>query len=51
MIKVIFHTLRNCSYRKKFAHSGSKFFPLIEVPILKKGRNCKEALPDKVVSL
>ena len=29
MIKVIFHTLRNCL-------SGSEFFPLREVPILKR---------------
>ena len=31
-----FHTIRNCSYRKEFAPSGSKFFPLREVPILKR---------------
>ena len=37
-IKVIFHTIhvRNCSLRKEFAPSGSKFFPLREVPILKR---------------
>ena len=32
VIKVIFHTMRNCS----FAPSGSKFFPLREVPFLKR---------------
>ena len=37
VVKVIFHTLRNCSHRKEFAPSGSKFFPLREVPILKRG--------------
>ena len=37
--KVIFHTIRYCSYRKEFAPSGSKFFPLRVVPILKKGTN------------
>ena len=36
MVKVIFHTIRNCSYRKEFAPSGSKLFPLREVPILKR---------------
>ena len=36
VVKVIFHTLRNCSYKKKFVPSGSKFFPLREVPILKR---------------
>ena len=36
MVKVIFHTIRNFSKRKEFAPSGSKFFPLREVPILKK---------------
>ena len=35
MVKVIFHTIWNCSSRKGFAPSGSKFFPLREVPILK----------------
>ena len=35
VIKVIFHTIRNCLLRKEFAPSGSKFFPLREVPILK----------------
>ena len=35
MDKVIFHTIRNCLERKEFAPSGSKFFPLREVPILK----------------
>ena len=35
-IKVIFHIIMNCSQRKEFAPSGSKFFPLREVPILKR---------------
>ena len=35
-IKVIYHTIRNCSYRKEFAPSGNKFFPLREVPFLKR---------------
>ena len=35
VIKVISHTLWNCSYRKDFAPSVSKFFPLREVTILK----------------
>ena len=34
VIKVIFNTIRNFSLRKEFAPSGSKFFPLGEVPIL-----------------
>ena len=36
VVKVLFHTLRNCSLRKEFAPSGSKFFPLREVSILKR---------------
>ena len=36
MVKVIFHAIRNCSKRKEFDPSGIKFFPLREVPILKK---------------
>ena len=36
VVKVIFHTIRNCSLRKEFAPSGSKFFPLRVVPILKR---------------
>ena len=36
MVKVLFHTIRNCSYRKEFAPSVSKFFPLREVPVLKR---------------
>ena len=36
MVKVIYHTTKNCSERKEFAPSGSKFFPLREVPILKR---------------
>ena len=37
VVKVIFHTLRNSSKKKEFAPSGGKFFPLREVPILKRG--------------
>ena len=33
VIKVIFHTITNCSLRKEFAPSGSIFFPLREVSI------------------
>ena len=36
MIRVIFYTKRNFSLRKEFAPSGRKFFPLREVPILKR---------------
>ena len=36
MVKVIYHTIRNCSLRKEFAPSVSKFFLLIEVPTLKR---------------
>ena len=44
VVKVIFHTIRNCSKRKEFAPYGrkefapygSKFYPLREVPILKR---------------
>ena len=36
MIKVIYHSIRDRSLRKTFAPSGSKFFPLREVPILKR---------------
>ena len=36
MVKVIFHTIRNCSQRKAFASRGSKFFPLGGVAILKR---------------
>ena len=36
VIKVIFHSIRNCSKRKEFVPSGIKFFLLIEVPILKR---------------
>ena len=36
MVKVIYHTIRNSSKRKKFAPSGSKFFTLREVRILKR---------------
>ena len=37
MVIVIFHTIRNCSLKKEFAPSGTKFFPLREFPILKRG--------------
>ena len=54
MVNVIFHTVRNCSKRKEFAPSGSKFVPLREVPIVKKdaieGRKRTEQL-DPVVFL
>ena len=36
VIKVIFHTIRNCSLRNEFAPSGNKFFPFREVPTLKR---------------
>ena len=36
VVKMIFHTLSNWSKRKEFPPSGSKFFPLREVPILKR---------------
>ena len=36
MVKVVFHAIRNCSLRKEFAPSGSKFFPIREVPIMKR---------------
>ena len=36
VIKETYHTIRNCSQRKELAPSGSKFFPLREVPILKR---------------
>ena len=36
VVKVSFHTIRNFSLRKEFAPSGSKFFPLRVVPILKR---------------
>ena len=35
VLKVILHVIRNCSLRKEFAPSGSKFFPFREVPIMK----------------
>ena len=50
VIKVIFHTIRNCSLRKECAPSGSKFFPLREVPVWKE-RNRRESLLGSVVSL
>ena len=37
VVKVIYQTIRNCSLRKKFSRSVSKFFPLRAVPILKRG--------------
>ena len=36
MVKVIFHTIWNCSKRKEVIPSGSKFFLLRDVPIFKK---------------
>ena len=36
VVKVIFHMIRNCSERKEFSPSGRKFFPLREVPNLKR---------------
>ena len=51
MVKVLFHTIRYCSLRKEFAPSGSKFFPLREVPIFKKGHNRRGSLQDPIVSL
>ena len=36
MVKRILPTIGNCSLRKEFAPSGSKIFPLREVPILKR---------------
>ena len=47
MVKVIFHAIRNCSKRKEFAPSGSIFFPLREVLIMK--RDEIESLFDPVV--
>ena len=37
VVKVIFHTIKNCSYRKDFAPYESKFFPLRDVLIWKRG--------------
>ena len=45
VVKVVFHHLRNCSKRKEFASSGSKFSHF------EKGHNCRESLLDTVVSL
>ena len=36
MVKVIFHAIGNCTLRKEFAPSGNKFFPLKEVPVMKR---------------
>ena len=36
MVKVIFHAIRNFSLRNEFAPSESKFFPLREVPIMRR---------------
>ena len=36
VVKVISQTRRNCSKKKEFNPSASKFFPLREVPILKR---------------
>ena len=53
MVKVIFHTIKNYSKRKEFAPSGSgsKFFPLTEVPILKRDTKEENILLAPVVSL
>ena len=52
MVKVIFHTFRNCSYSiEEFAASGSNFFSLKRSSHFEKGRNCRESLLDTVVSL
>ena len=44
MINMIFNAIKNCFLKKEFAPSGSKFFPLREVPIMKKdaieGNHC-----------
>ena len=44
VVKVVFHAIRNCSLRKEFAPSGSKFFPIREVSIMKRdateGNHC-----------
>ena len=50
MVKVIFHAIRNSSKRQEFAPSGSKFFPLGDVPIMKRNA-IEESLLDPVVSL
>ena len=49
VVKVIFHLIRNCSKRKEFALSGSKFFPLREVPTLKRDA-IRETLLGPVIS-
>ena len=36
MVKVIFHAIKICPQRNEFAPSGSKFFSLREVPIMKR---------------
>ena len=36
VVKVIFYIIRNCSKKIEFAPSGSKFFPLREILILKR---------------
>ena len=36
VVKVIYHAIRNFFKRKEFAPFGSKFFPLIEYPIMKR---------------
>ena len=50
MVKVISYTIRNCSIRKEFAPSGSKFFLLREVSIWKGGQlkrvtACSSSIP------
>ena len=36
VVEVIFHLIKKCSLMKEFASSGSIFFPLREVPTLKR---------------
>ena len=51
MVKVIFHSIRNYSLRKDFAPSGSEYFPLREVLILKRDTIDEKSLLDQEVSL
>ena len=37
VVKLIIQTIKNCSERNEFAPSVIKFFPLRQVPILKRG--------------
>ena len=45
-----FNAIRKCSKGKEFAPSGSKFFPIREVPIMKRDV-IEKSLLDPVVSL